>query len=318
MAEYLRKHETHEDYLDFIDEDATYKRKYVSVCSDTDEVHYDCLRDYVDFGLPSGTLWATELIGGNDDPMYFAWGETTGYREDEIGYTEGKKYFDWTNPNASECCGNCSDDVIKSGDVGSCCGDGMLAKGDLGCGEKSVGQQAYDYKYAMGSKNSLTKYCSNSNYGYDGFVDYKDTLDKMDDAAIKNWGREWRIPSLDQFVELFDYSERSVDQNSNSITLTSTVNGNTLTLPLTGFAYQGTISDYGDYLFMWTNYLTFDYSGFFAYIEASGLSSGLSDFYRCSGMPILPVKASKSNNTFTPFIPDEEEQKGGGGDLKKG
>ena len=48
--------------------------------------------DYVDLGLPSGTLWATENIKdaeGND--LYFAWGETRGYTAKHI--KEGK--FDW-------------------------------------------------------------------------------------------------------------------------------------------------------------------------------------------------------------------------------
>ena len=41
--------------------------------------HYDCNYEYVDLGLPSGTLWATFNVGA-DRPEgygdYFAWGET--------------------------------------------------------------------------------------------------------------------------------------------------------------------------------------------------------------------------------------------------
>ena len=48
--------------------------------------------EYVDLGLPSGTLWATCNIGA-DNPEdygdYFAWGETTGYKN-------GKTNFDWS------------------------------------------------------------------------------------------------------------------------------------------------------------------------------------------------------------------------------
>lgn len=50
--------------------------------------------DYVDLGLPSGTLWATENIKdaeGND--LYFAWGETRGYAREQIGNGEGKRPF---------------------------------------------------------------------------------------------------------------------------------------------------------------------------------------------------------------------------------
>ena len=48
--------------------------------------------EYVDMGLPSGTLWATCNVGANSPEEYgdyFAWGETTGYKS-------GKKYFDWS------------------------------------------------------------------------------------------------------------------------------------------------------------------------------------------------------------------------------
>ena len=53
-------------------------------------VQYQNGHDYVDLGLPSGTLWATCNIGASkpeDFGNYFAWGETT-------GYDEGKREFD--------------------------------------------------------------------------------------------------------------------------------------------------------------------------------------------------------------------------------
>mgnify|MGYP006916121989 CR=1 FL=1 len=48
---------------------------------------------YVDLGLPSGTLWATCNVGASKPEEYgdyFAWGETSGYRN-------GKTSFDWKN-----------------------------------------------------------------------------------------------------------------------------------------------------------------------------------------------------------------------------
>lgn len=42
--------------------------------------------DYVDLGLPSGTLWAKHNIQDNNGKdLYFAWGETQGYTEEQIG-----------------------------------------------------------------------------------------------------------------------------------------------------------------------------------------------------------------------------------------
>ena len=72
--------------------------------------------EYVDLGLPSGTLWATCNVGA-DTPEgygdYFAWGET-----------EPKEVYSWET-----------------------------------------------YKWCNGDEYSMTKYCTNSQYGYNGFTD---------------------------------------------------------------------------------------------------------------------------------------------------
>lgn len=62
--------------------------------------------DFVDLGLPSGTLWATTNIGAtqaSDYGNYYAWGETT-------GYDEGKKNFSWKEYKYS---GNTNNSLTK-------------------------------------------------------------------------------------------------------------------------------------------------------------------------------------------------------------
>ena len=52
--------------------------------------------EYVDLGLPSGTLWAKMNVGASsekDAGLYFAWGETTGYTASQVGTGEGQKAF---------------------------------------------------------------------------------------------------------------------------------------------------------------------------------------------------------------------------------
>ncbi len=56
------------------------------------------------------------------------------------------------------------------------------------------------YKWCNGTKNSLTKYCSKPNCGA---VDYVYDLDDDDDAAIHEWGSKWKMPTQDQFRELY-------------------------------------------------------------------------------------------------------------------
>ena len=66
--------------------------------------------EYVDLGLPSGTLWATMNVGASkpsDYGQHFQWGDTIGYTQDQIELGEGQKKFasDWSdykwgvNPN---------------------------------------------------------------------------------------------------------------------------------------------------------------------------------------------------------------------------
>ena len=58
--------------------------------------------EYVDFGLPSGTLWATMNVGArkpSDAGLYFQWGDTQGYTAEQVGIGEGQKKFatDWSD-----------------------------------------------------------------------------------------------------------------------------------------------------------------------------------------------------------------------------
>ena len=53
--------------------------------------------DYVDLGLPSGTLWATMNVGASkpsDYGLYFQWGDTVGYTKDQVGKD---KQFNWSD-----------------------------------------------------------------------------------------------------------------------------------------------------------------------------------------------------------------------------
>lgn len=50
--------------------------------------------EYVDLGLPSGTLWATQPItNANGEPLYFQWGDTEGWTAEQI--QNGEKAFTW-------------------------------------------------------------------------------------------------------------------------------------------------------------------------------------------------------------------------------
>lgn len=53
--------------------------------------------EYVDLGLPSGTLWATCNVGANkpsDFGLYFQWGDTQGYTKEQV---RKSKQFNWAD-----------------------------------------------------------------------------------------------------------------------------------------------------------------------------------------------------------------------------
>ena len=57
--------------------------------------------------------------------------------------------------------------------------------------------------YRFGSYNSLSKYCTNSSNGLNGDIDNKIFLDYTDDAASKQFGQTWRIPTMSDWKELW-------------------------------------------------------------------------------------------------------------------
>lgn len=99
---YLKYFETHSDYQTYINGSDKILPN-VSYCEDNNDVHYNPFvdpfngHDYVDLGLPSGTLWATKNVGANnitDSGLYFSWGGTTGYTAAQVGTD---KNFTWAD-----------------------------------------------------------------------------------------------------------------------------------------------------------------------------------------------------------------------------
>ena len=68
--------------------------------------------EYVDLGLPSGTLWATCNIGADspeDYGDYFAWGETEGYNSGKTSFSWGTyKYCNGSYNTLTKYCSNSS------------------------------------------------------------------------------------------------------------------------------------------------------------------------------------------------------------------
>lgn len=201
--------------------------------------------NYVDLGLPSGTLWATFNVGAHvpeEYGNYYAWGET-----------QAKTTYDWST-----------------------------------------------YKYCNGSNKTLTKYCNNSSYGYNGFTDSRTELSSADDVATASWGSNWRMPTKDEWQELFNKTPHTwTTLNGVKGWLFTASNGNSLFLPAAGYYYYGNnLSGTGTFGGYWSKSLnTYTSRPDFAWILSFGGSDyGMSMSYegvRSAGQSVRAVRASK-------------------------
>ncbi|QFQ11931.1 hypothetical protein C7Y71_002200 [Pseudoprevotella muciniphila] len=117
----------------------------------------------------------------------------------------------------------------------------------------------YDWdSYKFGS-DKLTKYCTDSDYGEDGFTDDKEELDLSDDVARKLWGGKWRIPSDEQFEELIEHTKhRWTKINGVKGMLFTGRNGHSIFLPAAGHRYGTSLYDAGSGANYWSRTLNAD------------------------------------------------------------
>lgn len=74
--------------------------------------------DFIDLGLPSGTLWGKYNLGARselEDGQYFSWGNVDGYSADDGYDFKGHEGDDFTNPYASTIGASLSDNILPGG-----------------------------------------------------------------------------------------------------------------------------------------------------------------------------------------------------------
>ena len=168
---------------------------------------------------------------------------------------------------------------------------------------KEAGYAWPSYKWCMGSGTTLTKYCSDSSYGYNGFMDNNIVLDLEDDAAFQTLGDNWRMPTIKEWAEL--KSSCSWDWTSINGVFGRKVtgpNGNSIFLPAAGII-SDTSRDYSGLIGMYwsSSYATRrimdpssdlpDIPGdaWILYFAEQGYPYWDMSSQRCIGYPIRPV-----------------------------
>lgn len=153
--------------------------------------------EYVDLGLPSGTLWATFNVGATKPEErgdFFAWGETT-----------PKEQYDWNTYKHAVA------HFVPECESGT-----------------------WECEDEYWTPDSLTKY--NSGRYLPGTIDNLSVLLPEDDAATANWGTDWRMPTIEEMLELIvncEYSRTIL--NGVKCAKFSSSNGNYILLPMTGY-----------------------------------------------------------------------------------
>lgn len=153
------------------------------------------------------------------------------------------------------------------------------------------------YQYCNGSYNTLTKYCSNVNLGYNGFTDDLTTLLPEDDAAVANWGNGWRMPTKKEIQELYNNTTITwTQQNGVNGRLFTAANGNSLFLPAAGDRWGDELYDAGDWGYYWSSSLLTDYpfdAWYFSF--CSDGYGGMHLYTRYYGRSVRPVRSATQN-----------------------
>lgn len=144
-----------------------------------------------------------------------------------------------------------------------------------------------NYKYCKGTSTTLTKYCPNSNYGYQGYYDQLLTLQNEDDAAFMKKGGYWRMPTNEQWNELIEKCSWSFQGDK---AIVRGPNGNIIALPLGGNQEGSNLYDKGADGYYWSS--TVDDvapdNAWYLYISKGGTPKDY-DYSRCHGRCIRPV-----------------------------
>ena len=142
-----------------------------------------------------------------------------------------------------------------------------------------------DYKF--GNANEISKYNS---------TDGKTVLDPEDDAATVNMGKEWRMPTYDEYQELMDNTTWEWIEDYNYIgcdvmKLTSKINGNYIIFPTHGYCNLGWFNYAGSKCYFWTSSLYTWNIRHGCYIDMDSSGKGFSSGYRYIGQSVRGVRS---------------------------
>lgn len=215
----------------------------------------------IDLGLKSEILWADRNVGAmqaTDYGDYFAWGEIFTHYID----TEDNSKITWKD-----------------------------------------GKEGYDWNtYLYCDENGrLKKYVLSdlaTIYGSENKADDKKEIIKNDDVASYKWNNGWRMPTKEEFQELYDecnwqWTDNYLETGVAGYIVSSKQedNDNSIFLPAAGYWKQTELYDVNHFGYYWTKTLATDRCNFATYLFFYEDYVGpWHNGYRYIGLTIRPVK----------------------------
>lgn len=164
------------------------------------------------------------------------------------------------------------------------------------------------YSYCNGSSNTLTKYCFSTEFGE---VDNKYVLDENDDAVRVNWGENWRLPTEQDAMELYNSCSWAIG-NLNGIRgcYITGPNGNSIFAPMAGYKQYKTTFHKGSELYLllstlYTNNEVHPDYGLLIYCDET--SYGLAGEERSFGFSARAVKNADPSGVHSTIIDNADE-----------
>ena len=157
---------------------------------------------------------------------------------------------------------------------------------------KESGYAWSSYKWCMGASNTLTKYCTKTSYGYNGFTDNKTELDPEDDVVIVTLGGKWRMPTDSEWTELREkctWTWRFTSMNGPNGYEVTGPNGVSIFLPTASYWQETNNYGIGTDGFYWSSTLnkSSTYDAYFLKIASGTIFRGYRG--RNNGFTIRPV-----------------------------
>lgn len=137
--------------------------------------------------------------------------------------------------------------------------------------------------------------------GYDFSQEVYDTTPGKDidtnlgidsDAAHVNLGAPWRMPTRQEFQELFDNctSEWTTINGVNGRLFTSNINGKRVFLPASGYYNGTTMHNHSSFGFYWSSSYKTETNAYYLYLNSSGVFPQYYNYSRPSGFTVRAVR----------------------------